>query len=583
MPAFDNTAVAGKLELCADLLELSGADKYRFLSYRKAANAIRAWPEQVAALANEGRLTEIPGVGAKMADNVEQIVRTGSFAVLEEVSSSVPPTLAQVMRIPGVGPKRAALLHDKLCVATIDDLEREVAAGRVAALGGFGAKTAASIAQGIEAFRRHSERTPIGIAQPVAEALVAELRSAVPTATVEVAGSVRRREETVGDLDLVAASGDPAAVIAAFTALPAVERVLAAGDTRSSIELHDGIHVDLRVVAPDQYGAAMQYFTGNKDHNIALRERAKRSGLHLNEYGVFEIAPDGAEGRRIAGNTEDGVYAALGLATPEPEIRWGRDEIELAEAGDLPRLVTLADVRGDLQSHSVATDGTSTLAENRAVAAELGYEYLAATDHAYRLRMVGGLDLAGLEEQWAHIDELNAQGEGPRILKGIELNIDDDGGVDYDDDVLARFDIVLASVHSGWDQDEATVTARVLTAIENPWVDIIAHPTGRVLGRRDPLRINVAAMLEAAGETGTIMEINSYPDRLDLSAEHVRLARTFGVRFSLGTDAHEAGQLRYMSYGVNQARRGLVTAEELLNAQPWSVARTWLKGWRLRG
>jgi DNA polymerase (family 10) len=342
------------------------------------------------------------------------------------------------------------------------------------------------------------------------------------------------------------------------------------------------MHVDLRVVPPESFGSALQYFTGNKAHNIELRERAKAMGLRLNEYGLFRVGDDGEAGERLAGSDEAGVYEQLGLQLPAPEIRWGTGEIELAATNALPRLVTIADVRGDLQSHSTATDGKNTLAENRAAAADLGYEYVAATDHALNLRMVGGLDLAALEAQWAEIDALNAEGT-TRILKGIELNIADDGSVDYSEDVLARFDIVLASLHSGWDQDVASATARLITAIENPWVDVIAHPTGRIIGRRDAIRLDMEAVLAAAGETGTIMEINSYPDRLDLSAEHIRLARSFGVRFSLGTDAHAAQQLGYMRYGVAQARRGMVVARELLNAQPWELARTWLKRAKLLG
>lgn len=577
MPAYDNTAIAAKLELAADLLEISGAEKFRFLSYRKAASSIRTLSEQAAALANAGRLTEIPGVGAKMATNIEQIVARGSFDVLDELAVRIPVTLAQVMQVPGVGPKRAAQLHSKLGVATLADLAAAVESGRVAALGGFGSKSADNIAAGVAAFERHHERTPIGVVLPVAEQLAAELAALPQALAVEPAGSVRRREDTIGDIDLVAASVDPGGLIAAFTSLPAVERVIASGETKASVELHDGLQVDLRVVAPASFGAALQYFTGSKSHNIELRELAKKRGLKVNEYGVFTVDAAGTESDLSAGATEADVYSALDLDVPPPEIRWGSGEIELAAAHTLPPLVTLAEVRGDLQSHSTATDGRNGLAENRAAAAALGYDYFAATDHALHLRMVGGLTVADLERQWVEIDELNSRGEGPCILKGIELNIADDGSIDYDEDVLSRFDIVLASLHSGWDQDEATATRRVLAAITNPWVDVIAHPTGRIIGRRDPIRLDMEAVLAAAGETGTIMEINSYPDRLDLSAEHIRLARRFGVRFSLGTDAHAAEQFAYMRYGVANARRGLVTAAELVNAWPWEVARTWLK------
>jgi len=569
MPAYDNSAVAAKLELAADLMEISGADKFRFLSYRKAGSAIRAWPEQVAALANAGRLTEIPGVGAKMAVNIEQIVARGGFDALDALCAQVPAALADVMSIPGVGPKRAALIHDKLGVSSIDELEAALDSGDVARLGGFGAKTADKIAEGLAAHRRHAARTPIGVALPVAESLLAELAALPGVEAASIAGSVRRRDETVGNLDFVVATLDPETLAAAVVALPAVERPLETGEAgETRLELHDGLEVRVHAASPASFGAALRYYTGSTAHNQALAERAATAGVDA--------------GARAPYAREDDVYSALRMDTPPPEIRWGADVLDDAAAHTLPDLVALRDILGDLQSHSTYTDGKGTLAENREVAAELGYDYLAATDHAYALRMVGGLDLVDLERQWSEIDELNA-GPGPRILKGIELNIGPAGELDYDDEVLARFDIVLASMHSGWDEDEATATARVLRAIENPLVDVIAHPTGRVIGRRDPIRINVQAMLEAAGETGTIMEINSYPDRLDLSAEHIRLARTFGVRFSLGTDAHAPGQMRYMRYGVGQARRGLVTPDELLNAQPWDRARTWLKRTRVLG
>jgi DNA polymerase (family 10) len=578
MPAYDNMAIAAKLDLAADLLEIAGADKFRFLGYRKAATALRASPEQAAALANAGRLTDIPGVGGKMAAHIEEIIRRGSFEGLDTVSEQVPPSLAEVMQIPGVGPRRAALLHEKLGVSTVGELVAALESGKVAALRGFGPKTAENIAAGLSAFQRHHERTPIQLALPVAEQLTLELSAAEPSIlAIEPAGSVRRREETIGDIDLLASSDDPARAIAAFTSLPAVERVVASGETKASVELHDGVQVDLRVVPPESFGAALQYFTGNKSHNIELRKYAKKRHLKVNEYGVFRVDEEGNELERVGGQTEDEVYGFFGMQTPPPEVRWGTGELELAEAGELPRLVELADIRGDLHSHTTATDGRSTLRANRDLAAELGYEYIAATDHALNLRMVGGLDLGGLERQWAEIDEINASTPGPRILKGIELNIADDGTVDYDEQLLARFDIVLASLHSGWDQDEATATNRVLTAMENPYVDVISHLTGRVIGRRDPIRLDVEAVLAAAGRTGTIMEINSYPDRLDLSAEHIRLARKYGVRFSLGCDSHAAEQMRYMRFGVAQARRGMVTCAELLNAQPWEVARTWLK------
>ncbi len=556
MPAYDNTAIAAKLDLYADLLELSGADRYRFLSYRKASSALRAWPEQADTLSAENRLTDIPSVGAKMAGLIAQILATGTFADLDELSARVPPGLARVMQVPGVGPRRAMQLHDKLGVQSVDDLEAALADGRVERLGGFGSKTAEKIAASITSVKRHAERRTLAEALPVAEALQRDLTALPAVEEAVIAGSVRRRQETVGNIDLVVSARDLPSALEQAESLPAVERVLERGPDLLTLELHDGMRVDVRFVAPGILGSATAHWTGSIAFNEAL------AALPITQ---------------IPAEDERAYFESIGLPYLPPEIRDDAGIIVAARSGSVPDVISLDDVLGDLQSHSTFTDGKSSLEANRAVAAELGYQYIAATDHAYNLRMVGGLELESLERQWAEIDELNARGDGPRILKGIELNVADDGSVDYDDEVLARFEIVLASLHSGWDQDAATVTRRMLRAIQHPLVDIVAHPTGRILGRRDPMALDMDEVLAAAGETGTIMEINSYPDRLDLSDRHIKLARTYGVRFSLGTDAHAANQLRYMPFGVAQARRGLVTADELINAQPWHIARTWLK------
>ncbi len=572
MPEFDNQAIASILDDMGDLLEISGADRFRVLSYHKAAGAVRVWPEDLTAMAGEERLTEIPGVGAKIAAAISEIARRGTFQELEALAAEFPSSLVRVMQVSGVGPKRARALHDALGVSSLDDLDAALASGKVAVLPGFGAKSASNISAGLETYRRHHERLLLSEALPLAERLVSDLTAAGPVVRAQYAGSLRRMQETIGDIDILAASDDPAAVMAAVRDLPVVARVLASGETKTSVMTTSGLQADVRVVAPGEWGAALQYFTGSKEHNVRVREIAKAAGLKVNEYGVFRIDT----GEKVAGASEEEVYAAIGMDTPPPEIRTDLGEIEAALAHDLPALVGIFDVKGDLQSHSVATDGRSTLEENRAVAAELGYEYIAATDHALRLRMVGGLDLDALERQWEEIERIN-ETPGPRVLKGIELNIDDTGGVDYPDEVLARFEICLASLHSGWGQPREKGTGRLLHAMENPFVDVIAHPTGRVLGRRDPIDLDMEAVFAKAGETGTIMEINSFPDRLDLSDTHIRQARRHGVRFSLGTDAHQAEQLRHMPYGVATARRGWVVPGEMLNAQPWDVARTWLK------
>ena len=379
------------------------------------------------------------------------------------------------------------------------------------------------------------------------------------------AGSIRRMRETVGDIDVLVSAADGPAVMAAVRDLSIVTGVLGSGETKTSVMTTSGRQVDVRVVPPGCWGAALQYFTGSAEHNVRVREIAKARGLKVSEYGVFRVDT----GEQLAAATEAEVYAALGMALVPPEVRENAGEIELALDGRVPDLVTQRDIRGDLHAHTVATDGRSTLEQNRARAAELGYEYLGVSDHAYDLRMVGGLDLAQLEEQWARVDELNAQGDGgPVLLKAIELNINDDGGVDYPPEVLERFDYCIASLHHGFGQSREQATRRLLVAMENPYVDIIGHPTGRLLGRRDPFDLDMEAVLAAAAETRTIMELNAHPERLDLNDAHLRMARKLGVRIAINTDAHEAMQFGHVRWGVATARRGWMSAEDVVNTWP---------------
>lgn len=564
MPEFDNAAIAQLLDTTGDLLEISGADKFRFLSYHKAANSIRSYHEPIERLAAEGRLTEIPGVGAKLAAAIGQILETGSFPELNAVKEQFEPSLARVMEVPGVGPKRARVLREKLGVTSLQDLEAALAAGKLDGLPGFGAKTIANIAEGAERARTHHERILLQDALPLARRMAEDIRRLPGVLDAEPAGSVRRMRETVGDIDILASSENPASVGEAVRALPIVVRVLGSGGTKTSVLTTSGLQVDVRAVTPDTWGAALQYFTGNKEHNVRMREIAKRAGRKVSEYGVFDVA----SGERLAGATEADVYAVLGMDVPPPEYRLGLGEVDEALEHRLPDLVELADIRGELHTHTSSTDSHSSVEENRAKAAELGYEYVAMTDHALELRMVRGLTVEQLEKQWERIDELNARGDGPVVLKGIELNIADDGSVDYPPDVLARFDVCLASIHAGMRQPRAQLTRRLVAAMENPYVDVISHLTGRVLGRRDPMDLDLDALYAKAAETGTILEVNSYPDRLDLSGDRIRAAKRAGARFCLGTDAHSSAHMDFMPYGVATARRGGLTAADVLNCRP---------------
>ena len=574
MPAYDNASIARALDDFGDLLEIAGEDRYRFLSYHKAAHAVLAWDEDIMSTALGGRLTEIPGIGAKIAATIESLLKSGVFPGMDEVTARVPASVVELMRVQGLGPKKAKVLFDELAIATIDDLEEALAEGHLAGLPGFGAKTIENIAEGIERYLSLSERILLADALPLAEKLAEELRALPGVVDATYAGSIRRMKETVGDIDVLVAADDGPAVMAAVRELPIVTEVIGSGETKTSVMTTSGRQADVRVVSPECWGAALQYFTGSAEHNVHVREIAKARGLKVSEYGVFRIEG----GARLACATEAEVYAALGMAVMPPEVRENTGEIELALGGQTPDLVTLADIRGDLHSHTVATDGRSTLEQNRARAAELGYEYLGCTDHAYELRMVGGLSLDDLERQWERIDELNALGDGgPHLVKGIELNIDDEGGVDYPPEVLARFDFCIASLHHGFAQPREQATRRLLLAMENPYVDIIGHPTGRLLGRRDPFDLDMEAIIAKAAETGTIMELNAHPERLDLNDVHLRMARKLGVRIAIDTDAHEARQFSHIRWGIATARRGWIGAGEVLNAQPLPVMRSWLK------
>jgi DNA polymerase (family 10) len=574
MPAYDNAAIATILDDFGDLLEIAGEDRYRFLSYHKAAHAVRAWDEDIMATALGGRLTEVPGIGAKIAAVISSVMKTGTFPEFEAVAERVPASVIELIRVPCLGPKKAKTLYDDLAIASIDDLEEAIAEGRLTGLPGFGAKTVENIAEGIARYRSLTSRILLANALPLAEKLAEDLRALPGVTEAAYAGSVRRMKETVGDIDVLVAADDGPEVMAAVRDLPVVTDVIASGETKTSVMTTSGRQADIRVVQPEAWGAALQYFTGSAEHNVRVREIAKSRGLKVSEYGVFRIS----DGERLASATETDVYAALGMALMPPEVRENTGEVELALEGRVPDLVTIEDIRGDMHSHTVATDGRSTLEQNRARAAELGYEYLGCSDHAYELRMVGGLDISDLEEQWERIDELNGSGGGgPILLKAIELNIDDEGGVDYPAEILARFDYCIASLHHGFNQSREQATRRTLVAMENPYVDIIGHPTGRLLGRRDPFALDMEAVIAKAAETGTILELNAHPERLDLNDVHLRMARKAGVRIVINTDAHEATQFNHIRWGVATARRGWIGATEVLNAQSLDVMRSWLK------
>ena len=574
-----NADIAAVLDHVADLLEYRGGNVFRVRAYRNAARAITGMVESLAAVRTDaGRsLTDLEGIGADLAGKIEALLDTGRLPLLDELAREVPAAVFELMRVPGLGPKKVKALVDGLGIDSLDALERACRDGRVADVKGFGAKTQAAILDNI-AFAKSPEHARLlwAEADAIVQPLLEWMRACPAVRRVEGAGSWRRGRETVGDLDLVADSADAAAVMDRLHRWPETSAVLLEGDTKTSIRGPRGVQIDLRVVEHGSFGAAWQYFTGSKEHNVRLRSRARDRDLSINEYGVWRLTPGGANaaGRdaSLAGRTEEDVYRAVGLPWIPPELREGREEIRLAEAGALPDLVALDDVRGDLHMHTTATDGEATLGEMVRAAIDRGLAYVAITDHGQRVTMAHGLDRRRLLQQWDEIDRLNASlAEGGRppivVLKGIEVDMLEKGGLDLPDEVLERADWVVASLHYGQNQPRERITARIVEAIENPHVSVIGHPTGRLINRRPAYDVDIEAMIEAAARTGTVLEINANPWRLDLDDRLAAAAKRAGVKLVISTDAHSTQGLDVMRCGVLQARRAGLEAEDVANTR----------------
>jgi DNA polymerase (family 10) len=563
-----NAEIAAMFDQTADLLELQGENQFRVRAYRRAARTIEGLPQSVRTLLSAGTdLAELPGIGRDLAGKIADIARSGRFALLDSLKKKLPGDLGEIAALPGLGPKRVKLLYEKLKVRTLGDLRRIVAAGRLHELKGFGPGIEKKLAGALEK-PAAEKRFKLSVAEAEAEALGAFLRDG---ARAMVAGSYRRRRDTVGDLDIVVTAQDAAAVGDKLVHYDNVAQVLAHGPTRTTVVLRSGLQVDVRAVPEESYGAALLYFTGSKAHNIALRGLANERGWKLNEYGLF------AGKRRIAGASEDDVYRKLGLAFIPPELREDRGEVALAETGKLPRLVSLSDICGDLHVHSDWTDGTATIGAMAAGAQALGYQYLALTDHSRRVAMAHGLDPARLSRQIREIDRLNQRFADFTILKGIEVDILKDGRLDLPDSSLAQLDVVVASVHSYFDLPRQVQTDRIVRAMENRHVSIIGHPTGRLIGAREPYDLDMERIISAARDTGCVLEINAEPDRLDLNDIHVHAAKAMGVKLAISTDAHSVNALQYMRFGVDQARRGWLEAADVVNTRPLAEVRKRLK------
>ncbi|HEX5757697.1 MAG TPA: DNA polymerase/3'-5' exonuclease PolX [Thermoanaerobaculia bacterium] len=557
-----NAEIARVLAEVADVLEIRQEDSFRIRAYRNAARTVEVQTEPLERLVAEGRpLTALPGIGKQMAAHIGELIATGTLAYRDELLAEIPRSLIDLMRLPSVGPKRALRLWKELGIQTVEGLEEAARGGRIAGLSGFGAKSQQKILDGIAGARERSARLLLATAERHVEPLLAYLRAGPPPARVEPAGSYRRRCDTVGGVDLVAAGEG---VMARLLAYPQVDRVLLAGETRATVVLGSGLQVDLRVVAEESWGAALVYFTGSKEHNVKLRQRALRQKLHLSEYGVYRFA----QSERVAGTDEREVYAALELPWIPPELREDRGEVEAAARGALPELVVREDLRGDLHLHSTWSDGSETIESMLAACAARGYEYVAITDHSKALPMVRGLDGPRLELQWAEIAALQERHPEVRLLKGLEVDILADGALDLDDDHLARLDLVVVSIHTRFDLPRAEQTARVLRALEHPAVSIWAHPTARMINRRRPIDVDLETVLGRAAELGVAVEHNSSPNRLDLRDADLLLAKRLGCKIVVSTDAHRLSELDYMRYGVEQARRAWLTAADVLNTRP---------------
>ncbi len=573
----DNLAIARVLREIADLLEIKDDNPFKIRAYRNGADIVANHPHELGLLDDNG-LREIPGIGKDLAARIREIAETGDAAFHRELAAAFPPTILDLLHLQGVGPKTVAVLYRELGVRTIEDLEAAARDGRVRAVKGMGPKKEALILKALDERKRFAGRRLLPDAHDAATALIEYLRERVPDAGIDAVGSLRRGCESCGDLDLLA-SGAPATLMDDLVEYRLVERVLGQGDTKSSVLLQGGFQADLRLVAADSRGAALQYFTGSKGHNIALRDRAIHLGFKLNEYGLFTVGDDA----RVAGEREEDIYTKLGLEWIPPELRELRGEIEAAEAGAIPRLLDRADLRGDLHLHTTETDGKDDVRSMAEAAREAGLEYIAITDHSQSLAMANGLDERRALAHADRIRAIDAEGAGVRLLAGIECDIRPDGSLDLADDCLAALDIVVASVHSAFNQDRQQMTERLLRAIEHPSVDILGHPTGRLILRREPYAVDIEAIVNAAARLGVALEINCQVDRLDLPDAHARLARDRGARLVVSSDGHSRLAFGRLRWGVVMARRGWVRPADVLNTRPFDQLRLSLRRNRARG
>jgi DNA polymerase (family X) len=561
-----NSDIARIFNQVADLLEISDANPFRVRAYRNAARTIEDQPQSVAGMLDEGAdLSELSGIGKDLAGKISEIVETGRLQMLDDLEQEMPGELAKLLNIAQLGPKRVATLHRELGIDTLDDLAQAAKAKKIRDLDGFGAKTEKKIREELKRHKGAQARTKFAEAEQLLTPLLDYLGDIEGVKQVAVAGSYRRRKETVGDLDILVTCAHDSPVMNRFVNYEDVSEVSAKGKTKSTVRLRGGLQVDVRVVPQVSYGAALYYFTGSKEHNVAVRKRAVDKGLKINEYGVFRETDDNEE--RIAGAEEEEVFKAVDLPYIAPELRENRGEIEAAQKGALPELIEREDLRGDLHAHTRATDGHASLQEMIEAARELGYSYLAITEHSQAVSVAKGFNRKRLEQQIAEIDQLSDELSGFRILKSIEVDILADGSLDLPDEVLAKLDLTVCSVHSKFNLSVEKQTERIIRAMDNPHFNILGHPTGRLINERDAYAVDMEKIMDAAKERGCFLELNAHPDRLDLNDRHCRMAKEMGVKVALSTDAHSTAGLKNIRYGINQARRGWLSKDDVLNTR----------------
>jgi len=543
----------------ADILEFKGENPFKISAYRKASRIIGDLTQDIEESAKKGELKNIPGIGEGMAQKIEEYLKTGKISKFEEVKKGVSDELIAIMDIPGMGPKTLSMLHKEKGINNFSQLEKALNDGSLLGLFGMGEKKIENIKRGIQLLKQSKGRMNLGVAFPVAKRIVETLRQKTGSKKIEWAGSLRRMKENIGDIDILATGKDKEKILQVFTHLPEVKGVLASGETKASMIVEGGTQIDLRVVEEDSYGAALQYFTGSKGHNIHLRGIAKAKGIKINEYGAFKGE------KKIAGKEEKDIYRSLGMDWIEPELREDRGEIEAAQKGRLPELLQESEIKGDLHVHSKWSDGTSSIEEIAQAAQKRGYQYVAICDHSKSLKIAHGLDESRLLKQIEEIDRINEKLKGFQILKGTEVDILSDGKLDFSEKILEKLDLAVAAIHSGFKQDKGKMTKRIIQALENPHIHVLAHPSGRLLGARDPYEVEMDELMESAKKYGKALEINAYFERLDLDDIHCRKAKEMGIRVGIGTDAHHLDQMWMMSLGAAVARRGWLETKDVLN------------------